>query len=70
MPPSVPLQDSDSKIIIETNTLDRALATILSIYSGKEIHPIAFHLRTLNDAELNYDIHDKELLAIFETFKK
>jgi len=62
--------DPDSKIIVETDASDRALATILSTYSGKEIHPIAFHSRMLNNTELNYDIHDKELLAIFEAFKK
>jgi hypothetical protein len=27
-----------------------------------------FYSRTLNGAELNYDAHDKELLAIFEAF--
>ena len=32
------------------------------------IHPIAFHSRTLHVAKLNYDTHDKELLAIFEAF--
>ena len=30
---------------------------------------VAFHSRTFTSAELNYDIHDKELLAIFEAFK-
>jgi hypothetical protein len=34
-----------------------------------ELHPIAFHLRTLGPAKRNYDTHDKELLAIFEAFK-
>ena len=34
-----------------------------------EIHPIAFHSRSFNSAELNYNTHDKELLAIFEAFK-
>lgn len=31
--------------------------------------PIAFHSRKLVEAELNYDIHDKELLAIVIAFK-
>src|SRR6202040_4210827 len=35
-----------------------------------EIHPVAFHSRTLTCPELNYDTHDKELLAIFEAFQK
>jgi len=36
---------------VEINISDRALVAILSTYSGKEIHPIAFYLRTLNDAD-------------------
>ena len=35
-----------------------------------EIHPVAFHSHTLTSPELNYDTHDKELLAIFEAFQK
>ena len=34
-----------------------------------EIHPVAFHSRTFSALELNYDTHDKELLAIFEAFR-
>ena len=30
---------------------------------------MAFHSYTFTTAELNYDMHDKELLAIFEAFK-
>jgi len=55
---------------VETDASDIALVAILLIYVGKDIHPIAFHSRTFNNAELNYGIHNKELLAIFEAFKK
>ena len=34
-----------------------------------EIHPIAFYSQTFSTLELNYDVYDKELLAIFEAFK-
>ena len=34
-----------------------------------DIHPIAFHSRTFFAMELNYDVHDKELLGIFDAFK-
>ena len=34
-----------------------------------EIHPVVFHSCSFNPAELNYNTHDKELLAIFEAFK-
>lgn len=56
--------------IIETDASDYAIAAILSMKTpDDEVHPIAFHSRTLNPTELNYDTHDKELLAIFEAFK-
>jgi len=49
---------------------DQALVAILSTYLNRDVYPIAFHSRTFSDTELNYDVHDKELLAIFEAFKK
>jgi hypothetical protein len=55
---------------VETDAFDYALAAILSTRTPDgEIHPIAFHSRTFSGAELNYDVHDKELLAIYEAFK-
>jgi len=60
----------DTQLVVETNASDYALAAILSIMTkDNEIHPIAFHSRTFSALELNYDVHDKELLAIFEAFK-
>jgi len=59
-----------SKIIVETDASDQALAAIISTHQDGDIHPIAFHSRTFSETELNYDIHDNELLAIFEAFKK
>ena len=60
----------DHQITVETDASDYAIAGILSITSDSgELHPVAFHSRTLSGAELNYDTHDKELLAIFEAFK-
>ena len=62
--------DSNAQLIVETNASDYALTAILSIVNkDNEVHPVAFHSRTFTAAELNYDTHDKELLAIFEAFK-
>ena len=59
----------DKPIIVETDASDYALGAILSIQTDSgEIHPMAFHSRTFSALELNYDTHDKELLAIFEAF--
>ena len=56
--------------IVETDASDYAVAGIFSVRTDNgEIHPVAFFSRTLSRAELNYDTHDKELLAIFEAFK-
>ena len=61
----------EDPIVVETDASDYALAAIISQHNQDgELHPIAFHSRTFSGAELNYDVHDKELLAIFEAFKK
>jgi len=55
---------------METNVSDYALAAILSIITkNNDIYPIAFYFQTFSTPELNYNIYDKELLAIFEAFK-
>ena len=60
----------DRRTVIETDASDFALGTILLQYLGKRLHPVTFHSRKLNDAERNYEIHDKELLAILDAFKE
>jgi hypothetical protein len=60
----------DVPLIVETDASDYALAAILSIIdTDREVHPVVFLSRTFSTTELNYDIHNKELLAIFEAFK-
>ena len=57
----------NAQLIMETDALDYALAAILSIVN--EVHLVTFHSHTFTVVELNYDIYNKELLAIFEAFK-
>ena len=55
---------------METNALDYAFATILSIINEEnKVHLVSFYSCTFTKAELNYDTHDKKLLAIFKAFK-
>lgn len=56
-------------VILETDASDFAVAGILSQEYEDGIHPVGFMLRKLQQAELNYDTHDKELLAIIESLK-
>jgi len=61
---------SNAQLIVETDASDYALAAILSIVNeDNEVHPVVFHSRTFTVVELNYDTHNKKLLAIFEAFK-
>jgi len=62
--------DPESPIVVETDASDYALAAILSTKVNGNVHPIVFHSRTFSATEVNYDIHDKELLAIFKAFRK
>ena len=50
--------------------MDYALIAILSIVNEKnKVYLVVFHSYTFTAVELNYNTHDKELLAIFEAFK-
>jgi RNase H-like domain found in reverse transcriptase len=52
-------------LVIETDASNYALAAILSqVESNREIHLVTYLSQTFSDTELNYDTHDKELMAI------
>jgi hypothetical protein len=36
----------------------------------EKLHPVAFHSRKCEPAEIRYEIHDKELLAIVDSFEQ
>jgi len=60
----------DTPIIVETDASNYAVAGILSITCADgEIRPVAYYSQTLTAPELNYNTHNKELLAIFEAFR-
>ena len=62
--------EPDQQMVVETDASDYTLVAILSAYDTEgALHPITFHSHTFTGPELNYDIHDKELSAIFEAFK-
>ncbi|KAF7360094.1 hypothetical protein MVEN_00737800 [Mycena venus] len=57
------------QITVESDASDYAIAAILSIVGDDgNIHLVAFQSQTLGPSELNYNMHDKELLAIFDAF--
>jgi len=60
--------DPKHPITIETDSSDYVTAGILS-QPGKDgmLHPVAYRSKAMTKAECNYDVHDKELLAIVKT---
>jgi len=62
--------NSEKKQTMETDASQKAIVACLSQSSdGKKGKPVAFHSRKLTPVEQNYDIHNKELLAIMDVFK-
>ncbi|KNZ43789.1 putative retrotransposon nucleocapsid protein, partial [Puccinia sorghi] len=60
-----------TRTLIETNASDYAVAGVISQYSSLNLlHPVAFKSRKLHNSELNYKIHEKELLAIVFCLQK
>ena len=64
--------DPANPIVVEMDASDYAIAAIISQISpdNSDLHPIAFYSRGMKPTELNYEIYDKELLAIFEADRK
>jgi hypothetical protein len=64
--------DPERPAILEADASDRAIAGCLSQKDAVlgRLHPVAFYSRKLTPPEENYDIYDKELLAIVECLRQ
>lgn len=63
--------DWDKEIILETDASDYVTAGVLS-QRGHDgtLHPVAFYSKKNSPAECNYEIYDKELMAIVRAFEE
>ena len=62
--------DVEKQVIIETNVSGFAIGAVLSQRDTEgHLHPVAFHSQKFQPVEINYEIDDKELLAIVDAFK-
>ena len=63
------IPDDDGQFRVEVDASDFAIGGILS-QQGKDEQwrPVAFISKALNDAERNYEIYDKEMLAVMHAF--
>jgi hypothetical protein len=60
----------ERQCIFETHTSDIALGAVISQKSSDDkLHPLAYHSRKFFPAAINYEIYDKELLVVVDSFK-
>ena len=63
--PVLAAPDIDKKMRMEVDASDYATGGVLSMEGGDSLwRPVAFLSKSLNETERNYEIHDKEMLAI------
>lgn len=65
--------DHTLETVVETDASDRVISGVMSQYhvtpDGKVLHPVAYYSHKMDDAECNYGVGEKELLAIVESLK-
>ena len=63
--------DHDREIIVETDASDYVSAGVLSQYDNHGVlHPVVFYSKKHSPTECNYEIYDKELMAIVRCFEE
>jgi hypothetical protein len=63
--------DHEREVIIETDASDYVSAGVLSQRDDEGIlHPVAYYSKKHSPAECNYDIYDKELMAIIKALEE
>lgn len=70
--PILKIPDDENPFRLETDASDFATGAVLSQLEPNDglWHPVAFYSKSLNEHERNYDIYDKELLAIIRALEE
>ena len=62
--------DPSKSSVVETDASDKAIGAYLSQADDKgKLRPVAYLSRKFTPPESNYEVYDKELLAIIEAFR-
>ena len=62
--------DPEKEIIVETDASDEVVAGVMSQHDEEgQLKPVAYFSTKMSPAECNYEIYDKELLAIIRAFE-
>ena len=62
--------DPSKNVILETDASNYVVAGVMSQEFDQKLHPVAYYSHKMSPAQCNYDIYDKELLAIVDAFKQ
>ena len=63
--------DQEREVIIETDPSDYESAGVLSQRDDEGVlHPVAYYSKKHSPAECNYDIYDKDLMAIIKALQE
>jgi hypothetical protein len=63
--------DPDRDVIVEMDASDYVSASVLSQYNDDNVlYPVAYFSKKHSPAECNYEIYDKELMAIIRAFEE
>ena len=69
--PVLVASDLDKKMRVDANALEYTIERVLSMKCEDEKwRPVAFILKSLNKAERNYKIYNKEILAIIRCLEE
>jgi hypothetical protein len=67
--PVLLLPDPTKPFTVTTDASDFAIGAVLTQDHGRGEQPVAYESRKLSPAELNYPVHEKELLAIVHAIR-
>ena len=68
--PILVIFDPEKESIVETDASDKAIgATLTQKGEDGKPRPVAYYSRRITAPESNYDIHNKELLAVVEALR-
>jgi len=63
--------DPNREVVVETDASDYVSAGVLSQCDDNNVlHPVAFYSKKHSETECNYEIYDKELMAIIRCFEE
>ena len=69
--PVIQMPDTTKPFFITTNaSLTATGGVLMQKNSNGDLHPCAYHSATFSPAERNYNIYDRELLAVIQALKE